>query len=139
MGNIYSTVVLSNAFDEWKAEEGLIPNSGIRSLAVEILADSGAIRLAINEEIRNKLGLKKGITIPVTLANGEVNSLELVSGIRVGFEDRSCLTDAFVLPGNAEPLLGAIPMEAMDLVLIPSQNRLATNPAHPNGPVFYLK
>jgi len=36
-------------------------------------------------------------------------------------------------------LLGAIPIEGMDLVVIPSENRLEYNPGHPDGGLFSLK
>jgi len=36
-------------------------------------------------------------------------------------------------------LLGAVPMELMDLAIIPGDQKLIYNPAHPNGPVYSLK
>ena len=38
--------------------------------------------------------------------------------IRIKFKERDCITDAFVLPNNEEPLLGAVPLELMDLIII---------------------
>jgi hypothetical protein len=38
-----------------------------------------------------------------------------------------------------EPLLGAIPMEDMDLVLIPSRHSVDVNPASPNIPQSMAK
>jgi hypothetical protein len=32
--------------------------------------------------------------------------------------------------------MGVIPLEAMDLVVDPKQQRVTPNPAHPDGPVF---
>ena len=75
----------------------------------------------------------------VALADGSIKQAELVGGIRVRFGDRTCYTDAFVLPGANEPLLGAIPLEGMDLVVIPSENKLEYNPKHPDGALFSLK
>ncbi len=103
------------------------------------MIDTGAIRMAINENIKEKLGLKKGTLMNVALADGSIKPIELVGGIKVRFGDRTCYTDAFVLPGNTEPLPGAIPLEGMDLVVIPSENRLAYNPKHPDGALFSLK
>ncbi len=64
------------------------------------------------------------------LANGEVVFYDIVSPIRIKFGNRSCLCDAIVLPGDSEPLLGAIPMEAMDLVIHPKRQELTINPEH---------
>ena len=36
-----------------------------------------------------------------------------------------------VLPGEAEPLLGAIPLEEMDALIHPLRNELIVNPEHP--------
>jgi hypothetical protein len=47
--------------------------------------------------------------------------------------------DAFVFPGNTEPLLGVIPMESMDVLVDPKQQRLIVNPANPIIPTFYVK
>ena len=56
--------------------------------------------------------------------------------IRIDFENRFCFTGAFVL-GN-EPLLGAVPMEEMDLVVHPSKQKVMPNPEHPNIPQYIM-
>ena len=139
MGLTYATIELINQYDEYKSEEGLLPSNEIRRWSGEFMIDTGAIRMAINEDIREKLGLKKGTLMNVSLADGSIRQVELVGGIKVRFGDRTCYTDAFVLPGNTEPLLGAIPIEGMDLVVIPSENKLEYNPKHPDGALFSLK
>jgi hypothetical protein len=50
--------------------------------------------------------------------------------IKVSFENRMCLTGALVL-GNTV-LLGAIPIEDMDLVIHPAQLKITVNPQNPN-------
>jgi hypothetical protein len=52
------------------------------------------------------------------LADGSRLSVAYVGPIRVRFDDRFCFVGAFVM-GN-EVLLGAVPMEDMDLVVSPS-------------------
>jgi hypothetical protein len=47
------------------------------------------------------------------------------------------VTEAIVL--GDEPLLGVIPMEAMDLVVHPREQTLMVNPLHPNYPVALAK
>jgi hypothetical protein len=36
-----------------------------------------------------------------------------------------------VLPGDSEPLLGAIPLEDMDVIIHPLRQELIVNPEHP--------
>jgi hypothetical protein len=65
--------------------------------------------------------------------------LDVAGPIRLKFQDRDCITDAFVLPDNEEPLIGAVPMELMDLVVVPTQNKLMYNPLHPDGASYSMK
>ena len=139
MGLTYATLELTNFYDESKQEDGLISENEIRRWSGEMLVDTDAIRMAINEEIRQHLGFKKGIVSKVTLADGSVKEIELVGAIKVRFGNRSCITDAYVLPENTEPILGAIPMEGMDLAIIPSESKLDYNPKHPDGAIFFMK
>ena len=41
------------------------------------------------------------------------------------------MVDAMVLKGYAEPLLGVIPMEDMDVLIHPLRQELVVNPEHP--------
>ena len=134
-----ANIELISQYDEYKHEDGIIKKDEIKSWKGTMMVDTGAIRLVINESIKKQLGLKNGIKMNVTLANGETSSLELVGGIKVNFMERTCYTDAFVLPSDTEPLLGAIPLEGMDLVVIPSEQKLVYNPEHPDGALFALK
>ena len=139
MGLTYATIELTNQYDEYKFGEGEIPHYKIRRWSGECIVDTGAVRMAISEEIKAILGLKQGQLLTVAMADGSTRAIEMLGGIKVRFGNRTCYTDAFVLPGNTEPLLGAIPLEGMDLVVIPSENRLEYNPAHPDGGLFSLK
>lgn len=38
-----------------------------------------------------------------------------------------------------EPLLGVIPLEAMDMVIDPRRQEVMVNPKHPNFPVYPVK
>ena len=66
----------------------------------------------------------------VTVANGQSEMVDYVGPIRVRFANRQCLVGALVLGNQA--LLGAIPMEDMDLVISPSRQSVIVNPQNPN-------
>jgi len=55
----------------------------------------------------------------------------------VSFENRICFVGALVL--GDEVLLGAIPMEDMDLLLSPSRQSIVVNPSSPNIPHARVK
>ncbi len=139
MGLVYADIEFTNLADETLCEEGYLPLEKIRKMQVNIMADSGAIRLTINEDIRSKLGLRKRTSMDVLLADGSKRKLEVAGPVKIKFKERDCITDAFVLPNNEEPLLGAVPMELMDLIIIPAAEKLDYNPIHPDGPLYSLK
>ena len=139
MGLTYADIELFNYADETLNEDGYLPKEKIRKVTIKVMADSGAIRLAINETIKQQLGLRVRQQLNISLADGTKRTLDVAGPIRLKFKDRDCITDAFVLPGNEEPLLGAVPMELMDLVIIPAENKLVYNPLHPDGPLYSMK
>jgi clan AA aspartic protease len=135
----YADLTLINFADETLFKYRYLPKDKIRLLNISALADTGAIRLTINEHIKHKLGLRIRSSINVTLADGSKRNVQVAGPIRVKFKKRDCITNAFVQPNNEEPLLGAIPMELMDLTVIPSAQKVEYNPSHPDGPIFSLK
>ena len=139
MGLTYADIELFNYADETLNEDGYLPKEKIRKVTIKAMADSGAIRLAINETIKQELGLRVRQQLNISLEDGTKRTLDVAGPIRLKFKDRDCITDAFVLPGNEEPLLGAVPMELMDLVIIPAENKLVYNPLHPDGPLYSMK
>jgi len=73
------------------------------------------------------------------MANGSVVEYDVVGPIRVKFANRTATCNAFVLPGDGEPLLGAIPMEEMDVLIHPQRQELIVNPEHPNYAQLKMK
>jgi hypothetical protein len=70
----------------------------------------------------------------VTLADGSRQVVRYVGPLKVDIMGRDCVTAAAVM-GN-QVLLGAIPMEAMDMVIHPRSQQLMPNPDSPNMPKF---
>ena len=103
------------------------------------LVDTGATFMWVTEEIALQLGFDTTEVSRqvVTLADGHQRKVPKIAPIEISFENRSYVTEAVVL-GNG-PLLGVIPLEAMDLIVDPRQQRLIVNPQHPNYPVTLAK
>ena len=104
--------------------------SSLKPVEVEALADSGAVHLCIPEHIRLQLDLEEIDKKEVTLADGSKKKVSYVGPIEVRFKNRVGFTGALVM--GDQTLLGAIPMEDMDLVIIPRDRRLDINPESPN-------
>lgn len=99
-------------------------------VTVAALADSGSLHLCIPEHVRIQLELEEIGKKEAALADDSRRLLPYVGPIEIRFGNRVGFVGALVL-GN-QVLLGAIPMEDMDLVVVPSTRTLAVNPSSPN-------
>ncbi len=102
----------------------------LQPFEAEALADTGSLFLCLPEAVRVQLQLESTSQKDVTTADGKRVLCDYVGPIRVTFENRECYVGAVVL--GDEVLLGAVPMEDMDLVVVPSARRVIVNPQHPN-------
>jgi clan AA aspartic protease len=96
-----------------------------------MLVDSGSEMLVINEHIKGQLGLSVLEERTAQLADESEIQVDVVGPVEIRFENRRSNVDAMVFPGETEPLLGVIPMEGMDVIIDPIQQRLLINPANP--------
>lgn len=119
MGLINAKVILKNP-----RERELQP------LEVEALADSGAVHLCIPDHIKIQLKLEEIDKKEVTLADGTRKPVPYVGPIEIRFKNRVGFAGALVM--GDQVLLGAIPMEDMDLVILPKRRVLDINPNSPN-------
>ena len=102
----------------------------IKTLEVDALVDSGAVHLCIPEHIQIQLKLEEIDKKEVILADGERKLFPYVGPIEIRFKNRIGFAGALVM--GDQILLGAIPMEDMDLVIIPKKRTLDVNPNSPN-------
>jgi len=109
-----------------------IQPENVKKITVNALVDSGAYMLAINEQIKDELNLLKVDEQLAELADGSKIKLEIVGPVEVRFENRRANVDAMVLSGNSEVLLGAVPLEELDVVILPGEQKLVVNPASPD-------
>ncbi len=95
--------------------------------------------LAINENIQEQLQLPIVEKRIMQLANGKIEEYDIVSQVELRFKNRRTMCNAVVLPGDTEPLLGAIPLEDMDVLIHPTRNELIVHPDHPYFAQMKLK
>jgi clan AA aspartic protease len=124
MGEVHTEITLVNIGDQSAAERGFIPHDQVRKLTVNALVDTGAWTLVINEEIRQKLGLKVEETSETTLAGGIKVPSRITEFVEVRWKNRKAACEAVVLPGEDEILLGAYPLEGMDLMVHPQRQEV---------------
>jgi clan AA aspartic protease len=120
MGHVYAEIELRNAI-----------RSDLEPVTVRALADTGTLMLCIPEHLAVQLSLQRQRRVDVMLADGRwADEIDYVGPILVRFRDRTCFVGAYVM-GN-EVLLGAVPMEDMDLVIDPGLGQVKGR--YPEGP-----
>jgi clan AA aspartic protease len=124
VGTVFEEITLKNVGDITRVEEGLIKEPEIRQMTVRCVVDTGAGTLVISEAVQKELGLMTEHLHESTLANGEKVVCKIAETVRVYWKDRYMTCDPWVLPGAKEVLLGAIPLENMDLMVDPKRLQL---------------
>lgn len=126
MGMTYADVQLCNIFNK-------------QCVTVRALVDTGATFMCVTEEIAVQLGfdVTEVSHQVVTLADGHQRKVPKIAPVEITYLNRAYVTEAVVI-GN-EPLMGVLPLEAMDLMVDPRTQTLIVNPQHPNYPVALAK
>ncbi len=119
MGLATAKIILENPKDQT-----------LEPIEVDALADSGAVHLCIPEHIRIQLKLKEIDKKEVILANGYKEVVPYIGPIQIRFKNRVGFAGALVMGDQVR--LGAIPMEDLDLVILPKKRIVDVNPASPN-------
>ena len=131
MGTIHADIELINADDLALARRNKLDKEEVKHMTVKMLVDTGAYMMSINETIQEQLQLPFIEKRKAVLANGSIEEFEVVGPLIVKFKNRTAICSAYVLKGDSEPLLGAIPMEEMDVLIHPLRQELIVNPEHP--------
>jgi clan AA aspartic protease len=119
MGLIKAEIELSNPRDQ-----------NIKPIKVKSLVDTGSLHLCIPEHVAIQLELDELYKREVTTADSKKHLVPYMGPIALKFENRGCFTGALVF--GDEVLLGAVPMEDMDVMISPAKQALIINPESPN-------
>jgi len=125
MGIFKEEITLENIVDRGLAKRGYIEKANIRTLTVQAMPDTGAWTLVINEDVREKLGLTIQGSAVSTLADGKTSNYPVTESVKIQWKDRNIELPAVVVAEAKEVLLGALPLEGMDLIVDPVNKKLA--------------
>lgn len=93
--------------------------------------------MCLPEHVAIQLQLKEVEQREVTVADGRSMLIPYVGPLRVTFQNRNSFGGALVM--GDEVIMGAIPMEDMDLIINPTRLLVTVNPASPNFPMAIVK
>ena len=110
-----------------------------KTVSFDALVDTGCTQLVINEAIASALGydLEDGIETSATLASGNQQTAVKFEGLKLVLCGLQTTINVVVIRGeNVKPLLGAIPLEDLNLMVIPAEKRLAPIPGTIEAKLF---
>jgi clan AA aspartic protease len=131
MGLVYAEIELVRGDDLVLLQEGYLESPAVRRCRVEAIVDRSTTMLAIPEFVKTQLNLRQTRSIEAELADGSSGTYAVVGPVEVRFANRQTSVEALVVPGATKVLLGAIPMEGMDVLIDPKRERLIVNPDSP--------
>ena len=131
MGLVYADVELINGEDLVLVRRNFMGEEEVKRIHLNVLVDTGSYMLCINECIQEQLQLPVVDYKKAQTADNRIIDCPVVDQVQLRFKNRQWSGRAMVLPGDAEPLLGAIPMEERDVLIHPLRNELMVNPEHP--------
>jgi len=137
MSLVQTEITLKNADDISAVRRGYIKKTDVREMTVKALVDTGAWTLVINETVREQLGLEKAGIEEGTLADGSKAVYDMAGPLEVWWKNRRVLLDALVLSDADEILLGAIPLEAMDLTVNPRRELVGAHGDKSMHKIYY--
>ena len=126
MGLVYTEITLRNAADVVNARHGIIDELEVKQTAVTALVDTGAYTIIINEDICRQLGLEleTGDIFEAVLADGSKQEYVYTEPVQIQWKNRKSVCRAVLVPSASETLLGALPLEEMDLIVHPLKQEL---------------
>lgn len=130
MGKNVVAATIENIHDLMAAEEGSrTPESVRRIQVVDALVDTAARMLSLPLSQIKALGLRRFDTREALTSSGR-KSFDLYSAVRLTIEGRQCVLDVAALPDECPVVIGYIPLEQLDFVVDPIQQKVVGNPAH---------
>lgn len=138
MGEIVVDIELENQEDRALGQRGFLEESEIRQTRISAVADTGAMMLALPEDVVDELGLAEVGSISARYADGRREPLPVAGPLTIRIGDRWMVTDCLVVPAGADALIGQIVMERLDLIADCTHQTLTPRPESPDRPLVRL-
>jgi predicted aspartyl protease len=112
---------------------GLLDRAKVRRLKVQGVVDSGPAQFVLPKSVVRQLGLPITGRVKVRYADGRRATREAAEGAYVEIGGRHAIFNAIVEPKRESALIGAIVLEALDLLVDCTRQRLV-----PRDPKFVV-
>ncbi|NEP18845.1 MAG: clan AA aspartic protease [Leptolyngbya sp. SIO4C1] len=135
----YAEIELVRADDLALVRAGYLAEDQVNRITVTAMVDSGATMLSIPKSLGECLNLARLDSLEAELADGSTIQADVVGPIEIRFKNRKTIANALLMPDNTDILLGAIPMQGMDVLIDPKREQLIVNPESPDHARMLLK
>jgi predicted aspartyl protease len=120
-------------YDDLAANELKLAKRKARTVEVEGLVDTGAVRLYLQRSVIAKLGLRPVDRIKSRTMSDRAEARQVFSPVKLEIQGRSGTFEVVELPDTLPNIIGQIPLEHMDWVVDSKRRRLIANPEHKRG------
>lgn len=127
MGIFYETILVRNVL------------IGGDPVELSVKVDTGATMLVLPGWLQQQLQFPVIRTQMVRYANEETAEREVIYGVEVTLCERKGVFEAVIEPEKRYGLLGAIVMEALDLIADPRSQKVYVNPRSPQIPMAEIE
>ena len=100
------------------------------TFTANFLVDTGATDSMVPASELKRIGVQPSAKKPYELANGEIHRFE-VGWVELSLMDETISSRVIFGPDDAEPILGVMALEAIGLVVDPTNQKLKRLPALP--------
>jgi clan AA aspartic protease len=126
MGKVIEKIKLTSLFDPTKSVE------------VEAVIDTGATMLVLPQSIVEELNLRKMREVGVRYANNKTEVKPIYGVVTIEIRGRAGEFNVLEEPDGAQPLVGQVVLEQLDLVVEPSTRKVIPNPRSPEMPMVEI-
>ena len=126
MGKVVEKIKLINVFEPEKEIE------------LEAIIDTGATMLVLPQNVIDKLNLRKMREVKVRYANNKTEIKSIYGIVTVEICGRAGEFNVLAEPEGAQPLVGQIILEQLDLIVDPSTRKVIPNPRSPEMPIVEI-
>jgi predicted aspartyl protease len=115
---------VANFADIANAREGVLQPDKVRRQTISGVVDCGATQLVLPLAVVKRLGLKSSGKVKVRYADERTTLRDMVEGVYIEILGRHSVFSAIVEPKRRSALIGAIVLEALDLLVDCTNQRL---------------
>jgi len=137
VGGVTIDFEVANYDDVARAHAGDIKPERVRRRIVRGIVDPGAAMLVLPESVVKELGLPLGGKAKVRYADGRRAVRREAKAAQVTILGRDDTFTAVVEPKRKDALIGAIVLEALDLLVDCKEQRVV--PRDPSGPIYEIE